>query len=249
MTLFNAPNTYSLLSIGQRGVGKTVFLAGIYADLAKRQPCRQIWLECQERQGQEKMNNLLRYIRQTGSYPPLTASITNFNFSLKQRGRQGEQILCHFRWWDIPGEWCNFDSPEFRQLVFTSNGCCVFIDAEALVHKPNYQRQLDRLMEQVIPIITLIHLNRLHYPVALLLTKCDALEQDAVNDQLQKIHSITDQWKLLDVNYRTFCSGVSIFGMQNSFSLQANETSSALLWLLSEIEKISQEKHQSLEVS
>ena len=27
------PSTYNLLSIGQRGVGKTVFLAGSYAEL------------------------------------------------------------------------------------------------------------------------------------------------------------------------------------------------------------------------
>ncbi|MGF1478272.1 MAG: hypothetical protein ACFB4I_02100 [Cyanophyceae cyanobacterium] len=244
MSLFKVPKTYSLLSIGQRGVGKTVFLAGSYAEfLANRQQYRsqQLWLDCQERQAQEAMNNLLRYIVQTGRYPPLTASITNFNFSLKQHRGEGEQTLCRFRWWDMPGELCSFDSSEFRQLVFSSHGCCVFIDAEALVYEPDYQLQLDRLMEQVIPIIMLIHFNRLNYPVALLLTKCDSLANTAARQQLQeKIEMITNQWKLLEINHRTFCLEIPILNTEKGFSLQAKGTSQVLLWLLSEIEKIAQ---------
>ena len=201
--------TYSLLSIGQRGVGKTVFLAGSFADLHSDQVAsQQLWFDCQDSQTLNSIETLLDYITRTGKYPPPTMKITNFNFSLKQRNQEGEKTLCHFRWWDVPGESCNFDDPSFRELVFNSNGCCLFIDAEALVHKPEYRQKLDLMMQQVIPIVTLVHLNKLKYAFALLLTKCDLLKDDsATRHSLQEnLKPITTGLDTLEINYQTFLS-------------------------------------------
>ena len=173
-----ATKTFTLLSIGQRGVGKTVFLAGSYAELhsgSETKRSGQLWFDYQDTQVQEKIEKLLNYIVQTGQYPPLTIKITDFNFSLKRRSLWGVQTLCHFRWWDIPGESCNLHNSEFNEIVYASQGCCVFIDAYALVYNSGYLQTLEDIIEQVTAIASLVHLNRLRYAFALILTKCDLL--------------------------------------------------------------------------
>ncbi len=45
----DAIKTFNLLIIGQRGVGKTVFLAGSYTELhvdSQKEPPRQLWFDC-----------------------------------------------------------------------------------------------------------------------------------------------------------------------------------------------------------
>ena len=53
----NSTKKFNLLSIGHRGVGKTVFIAGSYAELHSDiqigQP-QQLWFDCQDTQEQEK---------------------------------------------------------------------------------------------------------------------------------------------------------------------------------------------------
>ncbi|NJQ98937.1 MAG: hypothetical protein HC784_18135 [Hydrococcus sp. CSU_1_8] len=120
---------FNLLSIGQRGVGKTVFLAGSYVELQgsrTKNSDRALWLECQDSQGKENLEAVLDYIARTGDYPPPTMKITDFNFSLNAHSRQGEKKLCAFRWWDVPGESCNFRDPDFQKMVLNSHSCCVF---------------------------------------------------------------------------------------------------------------------------
>jgi hypothetical protein len=87
---------------------------------------------------QEKIENILKLVVQTGQYPPPTMKVTNFNFNLKRRGLWGTQTLCHFNWWDIPGEICKMHNQDFGSMVSTSHGSCVFIDARALVYNPAY---------------------------------------------------------------------------------------------------------------
>ncbi len=67
-----AIKTFSLLSIGQRGVGKTVFLVGSYAELhsCKPEPDQQLWFDSQNSQAQENIDSILSYIARTGQYPP-----------------------------------------------------------------------------------------------------------------------------------------------------------------------------------
>lgn len=75
----NTPKKFNLLSIGNRGVGKTVFLAGSYAELhshGRAERIQQLWFDCQDAQVKEKIDRLLSYIAQTGHYPPPTATAT-----------------------------------------------------------------------------------------------------------------------------------------------------------------------------
>ena len=135
--------TFNLLSIGQRGVGKTVFLVGSYAELQAKHLTshpQKLWFDCQNNQVQENLEKILDYIVQNNQYPPPTMKIVNFSFNLKRQSLWGEQTLCNFTWNDIPGEICDIHNLEFRNMVFNSHGCCVFIDAYALKHKPTYYK-------------------------------------------------------------------------------------------------------------
>ena len=162
--LSGATKTFNLLSIGQRGVGKTVFLAGSYAELhtdSQTQRPEKLWFECLDSDVQENIGRILSYIIKTGEYPPPTIKVTNFNFSLKSYSQSGAQTLCQFRWWDIPGEICNLHNRDFRTMVTTSHGCCVFIDAYALVHNQAYIKALEDIIVQVMAIASLVSLNNL----------------------------------------------------------------------------------------
>lgn len=236
--------TYSLLSIGERGVGKTVFLAGSFADLQSESVADQpLWFECQDSQTRQNLETLLNYISSTGQYPPPTIKMTDFNFSLKRA--QESDPLCHFRWWDVPGETCNFDDPNFRKLVFNSNGCCLFIDADALIHHPEYQQNLDTIMQQVIPIVTLVHLNKLKYAFALLLTKCDLLDNGADTLHLEeRLKPITTGLDTLEINYQTFFLKLPVVNVDGKSRLQTTGTAQALLWLANELEKAKIEETQ-----
>lgn len=246
------PKTYSLLSIGQRGVGKTVFLTGSYLDAARAhrqlEAGEQWWLECQDIQEQAKIEQLVDYISRTGKYPPPTNKVTDFNFSLKKQSRWGEQTLYHFRWQDFPGELCHFESPDFRETVFNSNGCCVFINANALLREVDYQQRLDRLMEQIKPIIMLVHLNRLAYPFALLLTKCDLLPNSLDLQELEaRLEPITSGFDTFEINYRTFYLSLPIDTAQGVTTLNATGAAQPFLWLGRELEKIHTPNPNSLQ--
>lgn len=92
---------FNLLSIGQRGVGKTVFLVGSYAELQANYLTahpQKLWFDCQTNQVQENIEKILNYIVQTNQYPPPTMKIVNFSFSLKRQRLWGEQTLCNFTW-------------------------------------------------------------------------------------------------------------------------------------------------------
>lgn len=234
------PKTFSLLSIGQRGVGKTVFLTGSYVELhSDSQPKhrQQLWFDCQDSDVQENIDRLLSYIARSGQYPPPTLKITNFNFSLKRHSLSGTKTLAHFRWWDIPGESCNIDNPDFRKMVFNSHGCCVFIDAYALVHLPAYRQALEDIIQQVMPIATLVHLNRLKYAFALILTKCDLLEPDPLTRQhLEKnLQWLTNCLNVVKANYQTFYSDIPIVHSEGVSTLKATGAAAPLLWLVREL--------------
>ncbi len=236
------PKTFSLLSIGQRGVGKTVFLAGSYAELhSHNQPdhVRQLWFDCQDGQDQEKIEQLLSYIARTGQYPPATLKITNFKFSMKFHSRWSTKTLCHFSWWDIPGESCNIDNPDFRNMVINSSGCCVFIDAYALVHQPAYKQALENIIQQVIPIASLVYLNSFSYAFALILTKCDLLGPDPLSRQQleQGLQPLINRLDAVKANYQTFYSDIPIVSSERASILKATGAAAPLLWLVWELNK------------
>lgn len=237
------PKAFNLLSIGQRAVGKTVFLAGSYAELHfNKQPenSQQLWFDCQDSQGQEKIERLLSYMTQTGQYPPPTIKITDFNFSLKYHNRWGTQTLCQFNWWDIPGEICNANNPDFRRMVSNSHGCCVFIDAFKLVEDRAYIQTLKKdIILQVKALADLVALNGLKYTFALILTKYDLLTAGLVSQQQirENLQLLTTHLDILGANYQTFYSAVPIVPTEGGLTLKPTGAAAPLLWLAWELSK------------
>lgn len=244
MNLLSGPvtKTFNLLSIGQRGVGKTVFLAGSYAELhpsSQTDHSQKLWFDCQDSQAQENINNILNYVARTSQYPPPTMKITNFNFSLKRRNLWGVQTLCHFRWWDIPGEDCNIHNPNFQTLVLTSHGCCVFINADKLVNDKAYLQVLEDIVKQVVAIASLASQHGLKYSFALIFTQCDLLGPGPLS-LLQIEENAQPLFTRLDAagaNYQRFYSAIPIVSTGGTSTLKATGTAAPLLWLISELRK------------
>jgi len=232
-----APQAISLLSIGQRGVGKTVFLAGSYAELqagGQAGSSQPLWFECQDSQAQENLEQILHFVAQSGQYPPATMKMTDFRFTLKRRTRLGEQTLCQFRWWDIPGEICRSENPEFQQIVADSHGSCVFIDGPALLQNGAYLPDLEDIVAQVVAIATLVSLNDIPYAFALILTKCDLLDLPTAQVQLrEKLTPLTDRLRDLGVPFAIFESVIPIGTVANTPTLQPQGAAAPLLWVVS----------------
>jgi len=242
------PPIYNLLSLGERGVGKTVFLVGSYAELnsvSDIDPALSpnlnpsLWFECQYNPEKELLESILNYVAQTGHYPPPTLKITDFHFAFKQRQRWGIKSLCYFRWWDIPGEYCNFENPYYQTMVLNSHSCCVFINADRLVHDPSYSQSIDTITKQVISLARLIDRTALPYSFALIFTQCDLLTSGAIG-QLQieeKIQGLVGELESVDAKYQRFYTGIPIVEREGTFKLQSNGVSSAFLWLVAELYK------------
>jgi hypothetical protein len=236
--------TFNLLSIGHRGVGKTVFLAGSYAELqsGRQVESKDIWFEGANDQAQQTIEKLLSYMAQTGQYPPATMKITDFTFRAKAQDGRKDKTLCEFRWADIPGEICRLDNPDFESMLLNSHGCCVFIDAGALVQNPNYLAQLEDTVKQVEVISSLAAQSGLRYIFALILTKCDLL--DAGPAKLikieQKLRSLTTRLDAANTIYRRFYSSISIISAGGVSVVKAEGASVPILWLVSELSKVYQ---------
>ncbi|AFY46934.1 hypothetical protein Nos7524_1040 [Nostoc sp. PCC 7524] len=234
------PKTFSLLSIGQRGVGKTVFLAGSYAELnsdSNSDNTQQLWFDCQDSDVQANLEKIKNHVARTGSYPPPTIKITNFNFSLKRQTLSSSETVCHFRWWDIPGEFCNIHNPEFQDMIFNSNGCCVFINAYALINDQDYPRVIEDIYNQVAAIASVSYKYNLQYSFALILTKCDLLELNpATRLQIeQKLQPLTAYLDTVKTTQQIFYSAIPIVSLEGVSRLRAKGAANPLLWLLSQI--------------
>jgi tetratricopeptide (TPR) repeat protein len=233
---------FNLLSIGQRGVGKTVFLAGSYVELQgsrTQDSKRSLWLECQDSQGKENLEAVLDYIARTGEYPPPTMKITDFNFSLNAHSPQGDKKLCSFRWWDVPGESCNFRDPDFQKMVLNSHSCCVFINGYALVNNPEYIHRFEDSFKQVVAIASLVKEHGLDYGFALIFTQCDLLEPGPVS-QLQieeHLQPLLARLDAVNAKYQRFYSAIPITAHQQNFQLSATGGAAALVWLLGELNR------------
>jgi hypothetical protein len=237
---------FNLLSIGQRGVGKTVLLAGSYAELcgnpagsAQTERPRNRWFDCQDPQVQRNLEKILNHIRETGLYPPATIKVTDFNFNLQQQTLWGVKTLCNFHWWDIPGEICTITNPEFQEMVLNSQGCCVFVSAEALVRQQGYTQVLEELFNQVVAIATLVQKHSLNYSFAIILTKCDLLEPGPVSQLKieQSLQPLITRLDSVKANYQRFYSAIPIVSMGGATTLQSRGAADPLLWLLAELNK------------
>ena len=240
LAVATTPKTFSLLSIGQRGVGKTVFLAGSYTELHPENQAdtpQQLWFDCQDDEVQANLEKIKSHVARTHLYPPPTIKVTNFDFSLKRQIRSGVETVCNFRWWDIPGESCNIHNPDFQEMILTSNGCCVFINAHALIEDQDYPNILEDIYNQVAAIASVVYKYNINYAFALILTKCDLIELNPntllqIDQSLQPIITYLDLFKL---NYQKFYSAIPIVTIEGVSSLKANGAASPLLWLLSHL--------------
>lgn len=233
---------FNLLSIGQRGVGKTVFLAGSYAELHSGSQTlpQPVWFDCQNRHVQQKIEEILNYVAQTGQYPPPTMKVIDFSFRLAFRDLLRVQTVCDFRWWDIPGEICNVGNPGFRKMVITSQGCCVFIDAYALMYEPAYLQALEDILEQVRAVVDLASLNhQLEYAFALILTKADLLDPSLLSQQQpeENLTLLTAHLDAAGINYQIFYSVIPIVSTDAGFILKATGAATPLLWLVWQLRK------------
>jgi GTPase SAR1 family protein len=234
------PKIYSLLSIGQRGVGKTVFLIGSCIELYTNQyeeSGQQLWFDCEDAEAQQTLENILRQVVQTGQYPSATMRITNFDFSLKLRSLWGTKTLCQFRWWDPPGESCQLYNPAFLMMVLNSDGYCAFIDASAITEGVDDPQALAQAFEPVKSIADLLYSNNLRHPFAIILTKCDLVRSNSSNWQsleksLQPLRDLLDK---LDVNYQIFYSAIPIVTTNGVFNLKTSEAVTPILWLVSKL--------------
>lgn len=229
---------FNLLSIGERGVGKTVFLAGSYMELhsdAKSHPQQQLWFDCQDNQVQDNVDNILNYVVQTQKYPPPTMKITDFNFSLKRGQLWHTQTLSHFCWSDVPGEICTIHNRDFRALVSNSHGCCVFIDAYALIHKNHYLLGLEEIVKQVMAIASVAHLHDVYYPFAIILTKCDLLDSAHLQELPSLLQPLTTRLDAVQTKYQTFYSQIPINFTSSAANLKPTGAAAPLLWLVWEL--------------
>jgi GTPase SAR1 family protein len=238
----NATKTFRLLSIGQRGVGKTVFLVGSYTELHGDRPLpdsQKLWFDCQDREAKSNIAKILNYISENNQYPPPTMKITDFSFSLKQKTALGVQTLCNFIWSDIPGEICDSKNREFRRMVHESQRCCVFIDVYTLATDESYIKTIEDIMEQVTAIAHLAHLNDLKYPFAIILTKSDLVEADPPTRQKIEdcMRSLTSHLRFLRANYQNFYSFIPIVCTNGAFKLEPQGAASPFLWLVTELNK------------
>ena len=238
----NATNTFNLLSIGQRGVGKTVFLAGSYlelqADLLEK-PAQQLWFDCQDDQAQENIERILNYIVKIRQYPPPTMKVTSFSFELKRQSLRGTETISRFHWSDIPGEICTVHNLDFRRMVSGSHGCCVFIDACALSINSSYLEEIEEVIRQVTAIATLAHLNGLKYSFALILTKCDLVEAESFNQQRfqESLQPLTTRLDAVKASYQTFYSFIPLVHTASTTTLKAEGAAAPFLWLVCELSK------------
>ncbi|BAU66033.1 TPR repeat-containing protein [Stanieria sp. NIES-3757] len=264
MTLNSENNLeeYNLLSIGQRGVGKTVFLVGSYLEINNASPQnkrQKFYIQSIQTQALDKLEGVIAYIKSTGLYPPPTLKISQFPFILQRQTIWGQQNICRFNWWDLPGEFCEFSHPEFQHIVMNSHSCCLFINAYELINNSNYLERLEPIIKQVIAIASLIKQHNLRYNFALIFTQCDrgflpegsrrertsrvrAYEANCLETNLfsqiqieEKIQPLIERLDKLSVEYKRFYSAISIAGEIGNYYLQPIGTAAPLLWLTSQL--------------
>ena len=243
--LFFLPPTFNILSLGERGSGKTVFLVGSYAEFQKTREnslekqetsdSQNLWFECQHHHEKSLLNNILQYVLKKGIYPPPTLKITDFHFAFKQKISDQHNTLCFIRWWDMPGEFCNFDNPYYQEMGTNSQGCCVFINANRLVNDPTYTENLTKITKQLMILVSLV--KDMGYPFSLIFTQCDLLPsgeigQKQIMDKCQDLITTLDE---AEINYRCFYSAIQISPEEKGFSLISQDISSVFLWLVTKL--------------
>ncbi len=237
-----AAPTFNILSVGERGTGKTVFLVGSYAEFFQlqeqtgRSPARSeaqpLWFECPYKKEKFLLNNILLYVKSQGSYPPPTLKITDFTFSFKQRQSQQERPFCYLHWWDMPGENCNFNNPYFQNIALSSQGCCVFINSYRLLNDPEYGAIFAYLQSQLKILLTFIRSYNQDYPFALVFTQGDRLPPRSEMILQQAAQPLLTLLTEASVNFRCFYTAITITPNDQQFAFNTNGVTQVFRWLL-----------------
>lgn len=233
-------NRYNFLSIGQRGVGKTVFLASCYLECHQdKEQQRLLWFDCSNPEVRQLIDNILSYVAKTGDYPPATLKITNFEFDLKQRHQWGSKTVGQVQWWDTPGEMCDSRNASLKTLLGNTHGCCLFLDASSLVKASDSIRALMELLQPLETVIDLFCEKMMDLPLAVILTKCDDLSAHPFQWQCLKkaINPLLKKLKERNVNYQVFYSEIPIAVVDGVPTLQLIRVGTPIYWLFAEIHK------------
>lgn len=236
----NIEKTFSLLSLGHRGVGKTVFLAASYMELKKggsKARALKGWFgfDFDDERSRRNIGTLLAAIERTGIYPPPTATVSDFTLRLSLKlSPISPGMLCRFRWQDVPGELCAQKNHQFRSMVMAAHGCCLFIDAPALVEGADNHGVYTDIVDQAMSIAVLAANNRLVMPFAVVLTKCDALARQAgVELRLQeRLDTLVGPLVALVPSCRIQCCQAPIEPLGDLYQLRPNGCTEALMWLM-----------------
>jgi hypothetical protein len=228
---------YTVLSIGQRGAGKTVFLAGCYQAFKNQydnQKTANIAWKCEEKESEEDIEKVLSYVARTGQYPPATLKISNFDFSLERNSGNQPEKMATIRWWDIPGESCQIYNLAFVNMALQANGCLLFLEATSLL---NEQQKPDKSLKIFQTLIEIINHNKPDFNLGVIITKCDLVmgDQKPWQDLQLKIQELAENLRDKQVNHRFFNSQVLIDSQQGT--LQANQALESMAWLFSQIDQ------------
>lgn len=237
----DTPKNYNILSIGQRGVGKTVFFVGNYVSQKDRlsSSLGDIWFDCDDQDTQSTIEKVRQYVAKTREYPPATMRITNFDFCVKQKKDWGEQTLHQVCWWDPPGESCQIYNPAFLTMATNCDACCLFLDANDLVQHVNDVEAIAQRLAPIRNLIEIFHHNGLKSPLALILTKCDLLDDSIAKWQTLKqiLHPLIGRLSELKITYQPFYSRVTLVEEQQTPTLRGSHQEKPLLWLLNQLQK------------
>lgn len=233
-------NLYNFLSIGQRGVGKTVFLTACYLECHQDQAQqRLLWFDCEDKQVRQIIDDILIYVSKTGNYPPATLKITNFEFNLKQRNQQGSKTIGKVKWLDTPGEICNIHNISFTTMIANADGCCLFLDVPNLVESADCASALNQLLQPLETVIEFMNDKNLDLPLALILNKCDRLADHPLHWQRLKkaLSPLITKLQKLETNYQFFYSEIPIVVVDGVSKLQLTRVGTPIYWLFSEIHR------------
>lgn len=232
----NIEKTLSLLSIGHRGVGKTVFLAASYVELEKELPSKR-WFgfDFDDELSRRNIGSLLASIEQTGAYPPPTPTVSDFTLRLNLGPPPiALGTLCRFRWQDIPGELCVQWNQQFRNIVMAAHGCCLFFDASVLADAEDYLEMYSGIVEQAMAIAVLVRNNRMVMPFMVVLTKYDLLaNKTGAQSRMQgRLDELIGSLVALVPSCRILCCQAPIEHLGDRYQLRPSGCAEALIWIM-----------------
>jgi hypothetical protein len=99
---------------------------------------------------------------------------------------------------------------------------------------------LENIFEQVMALTSLVYLNGLNYPLAIVLTKYDLLESNATTQKVikNKLEPLIAHLNTVKARYEIFHSSIPLVRENNTVTLKPKGTAIAFLWLVWELNKI-----------